>query len=38
MPRGLRQPLQICREAVRVWGWRWGFRNHENIIRRICSL
>jgi hypothetical protein len=38
MPRGLRQPVHICREAFLLWCWRRGFRSHENIIRQICLL
>jgi hypothetical protein len=38
MPRGLRQPVQICREAFLLWCWRWGFSSHENILTRYCIL
>src|SRR5450759_3795903 len=36
MPRGLRQPLQICRETFLLWCWRWGLSSHENILLRFC--
>jgi len=38
MPRSVRQPLQICREAFLLWCWRRRLRSHENIIACFCIL
>src|ERR1017187_2680444 len=36
MPRGLRQPVQICREAFLLWCWLQGLSSHKNIPARFC--
>jgi hypothetical protein len=38
MPRGLRQPVQICREAFLLWCWHQGLSSHKNIPARFLFL